>query len=112
MKYWNNRLFDDGKDYCTWVFRPGYDGIHFAKARCDGDFKELSIRIRDPKPGCADWYNGRRCPVCKRPIRMDYWIIEEQKYAVVAQFGRAPAFQAGCCGFKARRSLQEPYAGS
>lgn len=47
MKYWNDRLFDDGKDYCTWVFRPGYDGIHFAKARCDGDFKELSIRIRD-----------------------------------------------------------------
>ena len=72
MKYWNDRLFDDGKDYCTWVFRPGYDGIHFAKARCDGDFKELSIRIRDPKPGCADWYNGRRCPVCRRPIKIDY----------------------------------------
>ena len=76
MRYWNDRLVNDGKDYCTWVFRPGYDGIHFAKARCDGDFKQLNIRPKDPKPGCADLYNGLRCPVCKRPIKIDYCLVD------------------------------------
>lgn len=64
--------------YCRWVFRPGIGNLtHFARADCDHDYKALTKCSNvEPKPGCADCYNGRLCPVCKRPIKIDYWLVD------------------------------------
>lgn len=63
---------------CRWVFRPGIGNLtHFAYADCDHDYKALTkCPNAKPKPGCADYYNDRRCPVCKRPIKIDYCLVD------------------------------------
>lgn len=66
-------------DYCTWMYRPGANNSHWARLSCDGKFNYLSkIQSSEEYIGVADLYNGRLCPVCNRPIRMSYAIIERE----------------------------------
>lgn len=63
---------------CKWIYRPGTNGSHFAMASCDHDFKYLSKIIGAPQVyGCADFYNGKRCPACGQTIEMDYTLMSE-----------------------------------
>ena len=64
--------------YCRWIYRPGTNGSHHARISCNGQFNYLSklISVKESYVGVADEYNGRLCPACGRPIRMDYCIIE------------------------------------
>ena len=62
--------------YCRWIYRPGIENSHWAMT-CKKTFNYLSkIDHCEPYIGCADVYNDRLCPICNRPIKMDYCIIE------------------------------------
>ena len=65
-------------DYCVWVYRPGTSNSHWAFTTCKPGFSPLT-RIPDSEPfvGCADFYNDCLCPICDKPIKMDYRNIEE-----------------------------------
>ena len=69
-----------GNETCKWIYRPGIREIdHFAVATCDHDTKYLSkITGAKQEVGCADFYNGKMCPVCKKPIKMDYVFMENE----------------------------------
>ena len=67
------------KEHCRWIYRPGTNNSHWANTTCKPGFNYLS-RLKDGSPssvGCANWYNGKECPICGKPIKMDYSIIEE-----------------------------------
>ena len=67
-----------GNNRCTWMYRPGTHGSHWARTSCKGKFVYLS-KIKDdndPKPELANEYNGRLCSSCGRPIEMCYLVIE------------------------------------
>ena len=67
-------------NYCRWIYRPGTNGSHFARI-CNGQFNYLSKIISDKEQyvGVADTYNNRLCPVCGKPIKMDYRIIQKEE---------------------------------
>ena len=66
-------------DACRWVYRPGINDSAWATATCDHicrPLTRLGLKLKDNESiGCADWYNGRNCPGCGKPIRMDYVLI-------------------------------------
>lgn len=61
-------------DKCIWRYRPGTkEGVHYAFTPCNPGFNFLS-KIIDEKQaiGVVDCYNGRKCPICGKPIEVDY----------------------------------------
>ena len=65
-------------DYCIWVYRPGTNNSHWAFTTCKSGFNPLTrIPASEPFVGCADFYNDRLCPICDKPIKMNYRNIEE-----------------------------------
>ena len=64
-------------EYCEWVYRPGTGDTHWAYTTCRPGYNPLTrIKPCEPFVGCADLYNGKSCPICNRPIKMNYGIIE------------------------------------
>ena len=63
---------------CRWVYRPGTNNSCWAVATCDHIMRYLSrINPKDNESiGCADWYNGKLCYGCGKPIQMDYTLIK------------------------------------
>ena len=67
-----------GKEYCRWVYRPGTNNSHWANTTCVGGFNYLSrIKNCESYIGVADFYNNTQCPICKKPVKIDYSYIEE-----------------------------------
>lgn len=69
------------KEYCRWIYRPGTNNSHFAVIGCKKQINYLS-KIWNEKEQCegvADVYNNRLCPVCERPIKMDYCIVKKEE---------------------------------
>ncbi len=65
-------------DYCKWIYRPGTGNSHWAFTPCRPGFNPLTrISNSAPVDGCADWYNNRMCPICNKPIQMDYALVKE-----------------------------------
>ena len=66
------------KEYCRWIYRPGTNNSHWANTTCKGGFNPLTrIKNCEPYVGVADFYNGKICMVCGKPIQMDYALIEK-----------------------------------
>lgn len=66
------------KKYCEWKYRPGTNQSHWAYTPCKSGFNPLTrIENCDPYVGVADYYNNRECPICKRPIKIDYGVISK-----------------------------------
>ena len=65
----------DGKPYCQWVVRDGINDTYWAYTPCLKGFNYLSKAkvIEHIKPH----YEGRRCPICHRPILIDLHLYEE-----------------------------------
>lgn len=64
---------------CHWIFRPGIgEGLtHFASTACSHTYVALTKCPNvEPIPGCADVYVSRLCPICHKPIDMDYCMIK------------------------------------
>lgn len=65
---------------CRWIYRPGNNNSHWAHTTCKPGFNYLSKIIgTESKVGCADVYNGRRCPICGKNIRINYCIIKSEE---------------------------------
>jgi len=66
-------------DNCIWIYRPGNNNSHWAMTTCVKGFNYLSkISSCDQVVGCADLYNNRQCPICGKPIKMDYRLISNE----------------------------------
>lgn len=68
------------KEYCNWKYRPGTNNSHWAYTPCKSGYNPLT-RIKDCEPyiGVADYYNNKMCPICGKPIKIDYGVIKEEK---------------------------------
>lgn len=65
---------------CRWIYRPGTNNSHWAYTACKKGFNPLTrIPASEPFIGCADFYNNKLCPICDRPICIDYVVIKENK---------------------------------
>lgn len=66
------------KEHCKWIYRPGTDNSHWADTTCKKGFNALTrIKNCEPYVGVADFYNGKKCTICGKPIQMDYTLIEK-----------------------------------
>lgn len=64
--------------YCEWKYRPGTNQSHWAYTPCKSGFNPLTrIENCDPYVGVADYYDGCECPICKKPIKIDYGVISK-----------------------------------
>lgn len=64
-------------DTCKWIYRPGVNNSHFAMTPCKKGFNYLSkIPNSEPYIGVADFYNGKQCPICNKPIEIKYDVIK------------------------------------
>ena len=58
---------------CEWEYRPGIGNTHWALTTCSRGFNYLSrLNLSEPAVGCADFYNGRICPICGKTIKVTY----------------------------------------
>lgn len=65
------------KEKCRWIYRPGTNNSHWAFTTCKSGFNYLSkLSNSEPYVGVADYYNGKQCPICGKPIEMDYSLID------------------------------------
>lgn len=65
------------KKYCEWKYRPGTKQSHWAYTPCRSGFNPLTrIKNSEPYIGVADYYNNCECPICKKPIKMNYGFIK------------------------------------
>lgn len=74
-------LSNSQTSHCRWMFRPGTgDGFtHFASTSCSHTYVALTkCQNVKPIPGCADVYAGGLCPMCHRPIDMDYRLVSTE----------------------------------
>lgn len=66
--------------FCNWIYRPGTNSSHWAKSSCRKGFNYLSrIKNCESYIGVADYYNNKQCPVCGKPIKIDYCILLTNK---------------------------------
>ena len=66
------------KEKCRWVYRPGTNNSHWANTKCKGGFNYLSrLKNSEPYAGVADYYNNKLCPICGKPIEMDYSLVND-----------------------------------
>lgn len=59
---------------CEWKYRGGTNGSHWALTSCKSKWYVYLSRLID-KPyykGCADYYDGRKCCVCGKTIKITY----------------------------------------
>lgn len=64
--------------FCKWIYSSGTNNSHWAHTTCRSGFNYLSkIKECEPYVGVADYYNDKQCPICGKPIKMDYGLINE-----------------------------------
>lgn len=66
---------------CVWEYRPSITKAHhFAISSCDNGQRFLS-KITGQKQcvGCADVYEWKLCPICGKPIQMNYSYFDIKK---------------------------------
>lgn len=70
------------KGKCRWIYRPGTYGSHWAHPECTiGGYLVYLSKVpveTNQTVGCADMYNNKQCPNCRRSISMDYGLIKEE----------------------------------
>lgn len=68
------------KESCKWIYRDGTHDSHWAVTTCKRGYNPLTkIKKCSPYIGVADFYNGKECPICRKPIEMDYAILQDKK---------------------------------
>ena len=62
---------------CKWIVREGRGFPFWANTRCKGGFNPLTriSKVEQIKP-C---YDGRRCPICGKPIECDIELVAESE---------------------------------
>lgn len=79
-KYTNTDLPKDGLPCCRWIVRYGTKPKCWALTTCKRGFNPLGKA--STIDGLIQEYNGRYCPICGRPIWLDFAIMdgEEQEH--------------------------------